>query len=383
MRQRASGNSRPLHILFLDSWLRDRSLGSGSAVAIAGLADGLESLGHQVETLRPERSLSSLDLTRLSYNISLSRRLAGREADLVVGFDFDGGLLPPGTIASPYAVALKGVMADEARFETGRDRRRFLGLSRIEARNARSASTVICTSEYSAGQAIRFYGLREDRVRVVPEGIHAARWSGLARRGFALRSVKEGGPVVLSVARQYRRKNTGSLLRAFARLREGHPMSELRIVGEGPQLPALRDLAADLGIRETVEFVGSLTGLDALQAEFAAADIFCLPSLQEGFGIVFLEAMAAGLPIVAARAGAAPEVAPENEVSLLVQPSDDDDLLAALRRLAGSPELRRRLGSCGAARWSAFDWSAVAADFLSAVLPGRESADRPGSTAGG
>ena len=380
MPRRASGNSGALRILFLDSWLRDRSLGSGSAVAIAGLADGLQSLGHEVDTLRPDRSLSSLDLTRLSYNISLHRRLAGRDADLVVGFDFDGGLLPPGTIASPYVVALKGVMADEARFETGPDRRRFLGLSRIEARNARSASTVICTSEYSAGQATRFYGLRKDRVRVVPEGIHVARWSDLARRASAMRSAMQDGPVILSVARQYRRKNTGSLLRAFARLREVHPRSELRIVGEGPELPALRSLAADHGVRDAVQFVGSLTGLDELQAEYAAADIFCLPSLQEGFGIVFLEAMAAGLPIVAARAGAAPEVAPEGEVSLLVEPSDDDDLLAALRRLAGDPDLRRRLGARGADRWSAFDWSAVAADFLSAALPGRGPVDQPGPT---
>lgn len=373
----ASGNSGPLRILFLDSWLRDRSLGSGSAVAIAGLADGLESLGHEVETLRPETSFSNLDLTRLSYNISLPRRLAGREADLVVGFDYDGGLLPPGTISSRYVVALKGVMADEARFETGRDRRRFQRLSRIEARNARSASTVVCTSKYSAGQAIRLYGLREDRVRVVPEGIHTARWSGVAGRASAGRSETDGGPVVLSVARQYRRKNTRSLLRAFARLLEGHPRSALRIVGEGPELPALRALAVELGIRESVEFVGSLTGLDALQAEYAAADIFCLPSLQEGFGIVFLEAMAAGLPIVAARAGAAPEVAPEAEVSLLVEPSDDEDLLAALRRLADSPELRRRLGANGAVRWSTFDWSAVAASFLSAALPDRRA--DPGS----
>jgi glycosyltransferase involved in cell wall biosynthesis len=90
--------------------------------------------------------------------------------------------------------------------------------------------------------------------------------------------------------------------------------------------------------------------------------------------------MAAGLPIVAARAGAAPEVAPEGEVSLLVEPSDDDDLLAALRRLADDPELRRRLGMAGAARWPAFDWSSVAAHFLSAALPGPGPADRPGST---
>ncbi|MEJ2483541.1 MAG: glycosyltransferase family 4 protein [Gemmatimonadota bacterium] len=312
-----------------------------------------------------------MDLTRLSYNLELPRRLAAiGKADLVVGFDFDGGLLPARVRPSRYVVALKGVMADEARFETGREQRRFERLSRIEARNARSADVVVCTSEYSASQANRFYGIGRERIRIIPEGIRAANWTGVADRALAGRASRGGGPVILSVARQYRRKNTRSLLRAFAAVRSTHPQAVLRIVGEGPELPELRSRAHDLGIAGAVSFVGSVDGLDSLQREYTRADIFCLPSLQEGFGIVFLEAMAAGLPIVAARAGAVPEVAPDAELSRLVPPDDDEALAEALRQLVDSPDERLRLGAAGMRRWPAYDWPKVARRFLAACLPG-------------
>ncbi len=78
------------------------------------------------------------------------------------------------------------------------------------------------------------------------EGIWTGDWIDLGNRVMAERSVRAGGPTILSVARQYRRKNTRSLLRAFAGLLPTHPDAELRIVGEGPELPALRSLAGEL-----------------------------------------------------------------------------------------------------------------------------------------
>ncbi len=358
-----------LRILFLDSWLRDRSSGSGSAVAIAGLAAGLESLGHEVTVLRPERVFPSLDVTRLLYNAGLGRRLAGYDPDLVVGFDLDGSLLNPGSTRAPYVVALKGVMADEARFETGAARHRFRLLTPLESRNARSAETVICTSAYSARQAAREYGIQRGRIRVVPEGINVSTWTTVSRQAADLRAGGGRGATILSVARQYRRKNTASLLRAVVRLRDSRPDVRLRIIGEGPELSRLSALSTQLGLNDSVCFVGSVEGIESLQKEYAAADVFCLPSLQEGFGIVFLEAMAAGLPIVAARAGAAPEVAPHGEVSLLVNPDDDAALARALERLLADDELRRRLGDAGTRRWKGYDWPIVARRFLSACLP--------------
>lgn len=300
------------------------------------------------------------------YNAGLGPRVAGHDPDLVVGFDFDGSLLSPGSVRVPFIAALKGVMADEARFETGASLRRFRMLIPLEARNARSADRVICTSWYSARQAEREYGLERGRIRVVPEGIDVSTWSSVAERAEKPGVRGAGETTILSVARQYRRKNTASLLRAVGRLRPTWPDVRLRIVGEGPELDNLRDLSDQLRLGDSVRFVGSVDGLEALQREYATADVFCLPSLQEGFGIVFLEAMAAGLPIVAARAGAAPEVIPHDEVALLVDPDDDAALAEALEHLLANVGLRRALGAAGARRWRSYDWSSVADRFLSA-----------------
>lgn len=354
-----------MKILFLDSWLRGRADGSGSAVAIQGLEDGLTALGHQVEVLRPLRRFRSLDLTRLVFNLTLPRRVAAAapSLDLIVGFDFDGWRLPadPGP---PYVVALKGVAADEARFETGMDRVRLSGFARLERRNVRFAHRVYVTSEYSAGRAREAYRIDSRRLRVVPEGLGAA---SLGRIDVSAPPATVRGPVVLSVARQYRRKDTATLLRAFARVLSAIPAAHLRIVGDGPELARSQALAGDLGLSDNVTFTGALESTAALAAEYSAARVFALPTLQEGFGIVWLEAMAHGLPIAAVDAGATPEVAPHDVVSLLVPPGDADRLAGQIVRLLRDDELAERLGAAGRRRAARFDWPSAARSFLEAI----------------
>jgi glycosyltransferase involved in cell wall biosynthesis len=100
---------------------------------------------------------------------------------------------------------------------------------------------------------------------------------------------------------------------------------------------------------------------------YRRAGIFCLPSVQEGFGIVFLEAMAAGLPIVATSAAAVPEVVPHGLAGTLTPPGDITALADALAELLASPALRARLGSYGREHVSRYDWDSVADQFLEAV----------------
>ena len=191
----------------------------------------------------------------------------------------------------------------------------------------------------------------------------AARSAGLSGDDHA----REPASVVLSVARQYRRKDTPTLLRAFERVAERVPEARLRIVGDGPELRAGRALAAKLKLEDRVSFTGALRSTDALDTEYRAAKVFCLPSRQEGFGIVFLEAMAYGLPIVAADAGAVPEVAPDGVTSVLVPPGDAPALADALVRLLTDRPLAERLGQAGVARAARFDWPRTGRAFLAGL----------------
>ena len=300
-----------------------------------------------------------MDLTRIAANVDFRGRVRSLRPDLVVGFDLDGCLV--GRLPVPYVVALKGVAADELRYEHGWNRVRFRLLASLERRNAREADRVIVTSEHSRGAAAAAYGLPAENLAVVPEGIDVESWAGFTPD----RRADPPTPTILSVARQYRRKNTAVLIRAMAGVRETLPTARLRIVGDGPEMPRIRSLIRSLRLGDAVTLVGSLEGVDDIRAEFARADVFCLPSRQEGFGIVYLEAMAAGLPIVAADCGATPETAPHGEVSILVGPDDVEGLASALARVLADPELRDRLAAGGAARWTRFGWPEVARAFLS------------------
>jgi phosphatidyl-myo-inositol dimannoside synthase len=157
-------------------------------------------------------------------------------------------------------------------------------------------------------------------------------------------------PVILTVGRwaaseQY--KGLDDLIRALAQLRATHKNLTLAAVGAGDDLPRLQKLAADLGVAGAVRF---LTGLSKheLAACYARADIFALPSTGEGFGLVFLEAMAFAKPIVAAAAGGSTDLVEDKVNGLLIPPRDQATLIQALDRLLRDASLRSALGQRGA-----------------------------------
>src|SRR5262249_20116824 len=161
---------------------------------------------------------------------------------------------------------------------------------------------------------------------------------------------------ILCVAHLYPRKDVATLLDAIVRL---PPEVVLRVVGAGPELPDLRRRAERLALGHRVEFLEHVP-FGQLAAEYRRADVLCLPPRQQGFGIVFLEAMAAGLPIVAARAAAVPEVVADGECGVLVEPRDAAALAAALERLLDDADERQRLGREGRRRVERYDAPLVA-----------------------
>ena len=263
----------------------------------------------------------------------------------------------------PFVVSLKGVIADELRNEKGLTRALLSIQARWERLNARRADVVIAPSRYSAEAARREYGVADSRMVVVPEPIELERWRGLLA---AAAPRPRGGPAILCVARMYPRKRIGDLLEASALLRRRIPGARVRVVGKGPEWAAVTRLHGTRGFRDTVALLGNVSR-ERLAEEYVSADIFCLPSVQESFGIVFLEAMAAGLPVVACRAAAIPEVVEDGVTGLLVPPRDPGSLADALEVLATDPGRARAMGDAGRRSVTAYTPERVAARFLEAV----------------
>jgi glycosyltransferase involved in cell wall biosynthesis len=162
----------------------------------------------------------------------------------------------------------------------------------------------------------------------------------------AAAGIPEDAPLVLAVGRLIEQKDHATLLRAFAAVHAEHPQARLAILGGGPLETSTRELAGALGLGDAVLLPGRLETRDWLER----ADIFVHTSRWEGFGIVLLEAMLAGLPIVATRVSAVPEVVADGVTGTLVEPGDVDAAAAALSELLGDPERRRALGEAGLAR---------------------------------
>jgi glycosyltransferase involved in cell wall biosynthesis len=279
------------------------------------LARALESMGHKVVFETPRVHLPVFTAERLWFNRTLR---ASREG-LTIGFDMDGYRIAG---QSPtHVAALKGVIADEVRFESGLTRLTMSMQASRERLHVHRAARVLVTSRYSGDRAQEFYGLAQAPT-VVPELIDLAEWRGW----LADHPVRSERFTVLFVGRLYRRKRVDVLIRAAAILRERIRDLEVRIVGNGPCAEPLHRLARDLRLDSAVTWLGDVTRAQ-LAAEYNRATVFCLPSVQEGFGIVLLEAMVARKPIAASRVAAIPEVAPD---AALVEPDNPEALAAAI-----------------------------------------------------
>ena len=344
-----------MRLRFLTSTPRDIARGSGTYVGISVLANALRQLGHTVDIESPTRHFRIFTVERLWFNRGLRRSFTH---DCTVGFDMDGYCIAAGVPGAPHIASLKGVIADEVRFERGLTRLTMSLQARCERLHVQRAARVLVSSQYSAECAQRHYGL-EQLPTVVPELIDLAAW----RRHLADSPAAHTRFTVFFVGRFYRRKRVGLLLEAAATLRGTIPDLEIRIVGNGPCDAAWRARAEHLKLQRTVTWLGDISRA-GLAAEYNRAHVFCLPSVQEGFGIVLLEAMAAGKPIVAARAAAIPEVAPH---ATLVDPESAESLAAGILDLHDSPETRAAQGARGLVWVEQFDAPLVARLFVEAV----------------
>lgn len=195
----------------------------------------------------------------------------------------------------------------------------------LERRALRGTRQVFCVSEFTRRQLVERCPLPENRTVVVYNALDPYLGAGSPVKP------PEGGPLILTISRlsvsdSY--KGIGHLISAMPAVRAEIPSAKLRVVGRGDALPSLQAEVLRLNLSEGVEFAGYISD-SRLSEEFAACRLFALPSEKEGFGLVFLEAMANGRPCLGARSGGVPEVIDE-DTGVLVAYGDVHAIGAAI-----------------------------------------------------
>jgi len=267
------------------------------------------------------------------------RHAAGTRPDLIIaGIQ---GMAPVGLLSSPFLRVGYGYFAHGCEIWTKPK------WSRRTA--ARRATRVFPVSKDTARILHQTSGLPAERMRVLNNTLEPS--FELSEHEVKTPDVDQGFDI-LSVARLWKsegRKGIDTTISAFARLAPRFPNVRYRIVGHGDDKPRLIELAASLGVADQVLFEENLTD-DELMQRYRDCGIFALPSGQEGFGIVFLEAMQYSTPCIGGNIGGTPEVVEDGKTGILVPFGDTDAMEAALLRLLPDSDLRRTMGAAGLQR---------------------------------
>jgi len=351
--------SRPLAILHVDP---ERALGGGER-QVLGLLAHLHALGHRQTLaadprgpLAPRAADLGIPVVPLAIRNHLDLPAARRLA----------GLLPRG----PYAIlhfhtarahalaAFLGGSSGVSRVVTRRMDYRLRGGWYTRRLYNHGVQAVIAISEGVRAMLITS-GVEPARIHLVPSGVEPERFApqpGARSAARARYGITDGQWLAVVVGALEERKGHTVLLEALAALRD--PRLRVLCAGDGSLRDALPARAAALGLGDRVRFLGAVDDVAEL---LAAADAFLMPSHHEGLGVAALEAMAAGIPVVASRVGGLPEAVVDGETGLLVPPADPAALAAAITRLAADPAHARELGAAGRARVQArFSMTAMA-----------------------
>jgi len=225
----------------------------------------------------------------------------------------------------------------------------------------RKCQHIVIPSESMRSILVNDYGL-VDRFTVIPTGIDLTPFR--SANGSALRA-EWGWPddkIIISAGRLAEEKNWVTLLHAFALAQKSQPNIRLVLVGDGPQADALRQLAGELGVGERVLFTGKVP-FGEIPNYLKAADLFAFASVTETQGLVTLEAMAAGLPIVAVAASGTQDILEDGAQGFLVQ-NDAQDLSNGIIKLVENPGLMSRFRSAALRKSRVYDNKRLARKML-------------------
>jgi glycosyltransferase involved in cell wall biosynthesis len=297
----------------------------------------IEGRGLPIETY-PVRNLWGKDAWR--HRLRLARDLRRERVELVHAHGF---------YANVFAVPAARIAGVPAVLASIRDLNDLLWTPmqrRVQRATCLFADRVVVNAG-AIRERLLGQGYSERKIAVVHNGIDPGRFAGPRTGGLAQElGLAPDAPLVAFVGRLVRAcgieiKGVGFFLEAAARLAPGHPRARFLVIGDGPCRPELERRAGELGLAGRVIFTGVRQDVNELLREI---DVNVLPSLTEGLSNSLLEAMAAGLPVVATRVGGNPELVVDGEHGLLVPPEDAGALAAAIGRLLDDEALRARLG---------------------------------------
>jgi phosphatidylinositol alpha-1,6-mannosyltransferase len=318
---------------------------------------GLKKLGARLSDLAM-RTLTAVSILRLS--------LAEGVRTICVGELVAGGWILTLLRFAPGVRTVAYVHGEEITTEEGWDP----GRRRVR-RALAAANQVVVVSRFAEQAVAELMGRRGARkVTLISNGVDGRRFSPQPRRAdLVQRFGLEGCFVFVSVCRLLEKKGVDNAIRAFARIAPMHPDSRFLVVGAGPFAADLRELARACGLGDKVVFAGEAP-VHELAAYFGLGDVFVMPNRAlangdtEGFGLVFLEANACGLPVIAGRDGGSLDAVEEGVNGLTVNGRSVEEIAASMLILREDAELRARLRKGGLARAAASDWTFRAERFL-------------------
>jgi glycosyltransferase involved in cell wall biosynthesis len=223
----------------------------------------------------------------------------------------------------------------------------------LAAAHARRADRIIVSSRFAAGEVQRWLNVPSEKIAVCPAG--APMW----QTPPATPAVDDLSRYILFMGTLDARKNVGGLLEAYGRLlRRSTGVPRLVIAGSaGPEAAKWLGTITEPPLAGSVDYLGYVSP-ERREAVFKGAQLFVLPSFEEGFGLPALEAMAAGVPVVASRRGSLPEVV--GDAGLMIDPDDPESLTDAMARVVSDPALRMTCRDRGLERARQFSWTHTA-----------------------
>lgn len=259
-------------------------------------------------------------------------------------------------VRRPLVHTIHGVLADEyeqakqngyASFRGWVANRFMQRLARLEGQTAQKADVIVTISRYSLEKMQKHYGVDPSKVRVVPNGVDPEKYRLTENPAELKKSFGLGeAPVVLFVGSLIPRKGIGFLVEAAKQIVKTHADVKFVIVGDGPMKTRLTNDLASASLASNFVLKSGLSDEELIQM-YVCSDVFVLPSIQEGQGIVLLEASASGKPVAAFDIGGVNEAVVNGETGLLVNRGNVGELADAVNKLLGDSALRERMGNAG------------------------------------